>query len=162
MNVTYHCPGCHQSVREPVSAESTALDCPNCHQQIAIPAKAITGGRIHQCLVCPSIDLYARKDFPQRLGVALVVVGFIGSSIAWANYRVFWTFAILFATALIDLLLYVVMGESLTCYRCGAQYRGFEDIELHGGFDLETHEKYRQMAARMKSTPPLSKAGVGE
>jgi hypothetical protein len=90
------------------------------------------------------------------LGVALVVLGFVGSSIAWANYYVLWTFAILFVTALVDLLLYIVMGESLTCYRCSAQYRGFEEIERHGGFDLETHERYRQMAARMKSAPHSS------
>jgi hypothetical protein len=78
------------------------------------------------------------------------VIGFVGSSIAWANYLVLWSFAILFGTALIDLVLYIVMGESLTCYRCGAQYRGFEEIERHGGFDLEIHERYRQLAARMK------------
>jgi hypothetical protein len=155
MNVTYHCPACHQSVRETVSAESSSLGCPHCQQQVAIPPKAITGQRLHRCLVCPSTDLYARKDFPQRLGVALVIVGFVGSSIAWANYQVFWTFAILFATALVDLVLYIVMGESLTCYRCGAQYRGFEEIEIHGGFDLETHERYRQLAARMKSPAPM-------
>ena len=52
------------------------------------------------------------------------------------------------------------MGESLTCYRCHAQYRGFEEIERHGGFDLETHERYRQMAARMKDDQTLSAAGV--
>ncbi|HEX5471383.1 MAG TPA: hypothetical protein VFW73_05830 [Lacipirellulaceae bacterium] len=149
MNVTYTCPGCSRSVRESVSDESTALGCPHCHQRIAIANGAIKGRQIHQCLACPSKELYARKDFPQRLGVALVVLGFVGSSIAWANYQVLWTFAILFGTALVDLLLYIVMGESLTCYRCGAQYRGFEEIERHGGFDLETHERHRQLAARM-------------
>jgi hypothetical protein len=150
MNVTYNCPSCGRSTREPVSAATNALDCPHCHQPVAIPSGAIEGQQIHRCLVCPSRDLYARKDFPQRLGVALVVFGFVASSIAWANYHVLWTFAILFATALVDLLLYIVMGESLTCYRCNAQYRGFEEIERHGGFDLETHERYRQMAARLK------------
>jgi DNA-directed RNA polymerase subunit RPC12/RpoP len=153
MNVTYGCPSCGRAAREGVTADSRTLDCPHCHQQLAIPAGAIEGQQIHRCLVCPSRDLYARKDFPQRLGVALVIIGFVGSSIAWANYHVLWTFAILFATALVDLLLYIVMGESLTCYRCSAQYRGFEEIERHGGFDLETHERYRQMAARMKNTP---------
>jgi DNA-directed RNA polymerase subunit RPC12/RpoP len=155
MNVTYHCPACHKAVREQVSAASTALDCPHCHQKVTIPTGAIQGRRLQRCLVCPSVDLFARKDFPQRLGVGLVVFAVIGSSIAWANYQVIWAFAILFGTALIDLVLYIVMGESLTCYRCGAQYRGFEEIELHGGFDLETHERYRQMAARMKNSPPL-------
>jgi hypothetical protein len=150
MNVTFQCPACQKAVRDLISTGSTELACSDCGQQIAIPPQSITGNRLNRCLVCPSTDLFARKDFPQRLGVALVVVGFVGSSIAWANYQVFWTFAILFATALVDLGLYIVMGESLTCYRCHAQYRGFDDIELHGGFDLETHERYRQMAARMK------------
>lgn len=149
MNVTYRCPGCGQSGRSAVSAESSHVACPQCQQQIKTPAGAIEDRQIHRCLVCPSTELFARKDFPQRLGVALVAAGFIGSSIAWANYQVLWSFAILFATALVDLVLYIVMGESLTCYRCGAQYRGFEEIERHGGFDLETHERYRQMAARL-------------
>jgi hypothetical protein len=100
--------------------------------------------------VCPSTDLFARKDFPQRIGVMLVVLGFVGSSVAWANYQVFWTFAILFVTALVDFVLYLIMGESLTCYRCHAQYRGVEELERHGAFDLETHERYRQIAARLK------------
>jgi hypothetical protein len=136
-----------------VAAESDHLVCPRCRQQIKIPAGAVDGRQIHRCLVCPSTELYARKDFPQRLGVALVVAGFIGSSIAWAQYQVLWSFAILFGTALLDLVLYIVMGESLTCYRCHAQYRGCEEIERHGGFDLETHERYRQSAARMKKAP---------
>jgi DNA-directed RNA polymerase subunit RPC12/RpoP len=158
MNVTYNCPACQRTSRARVTAESSHIACPACQQQITIPANAIQGEQIHRCLVCPSTELFARKDFPQRLGVALVVVGFIGSSIAWANYQVLWSFAILFGTALIDLLLYVVMGESLTCYRCHAQYRGFDEIERHGGFNLETHERYRQMAARIKSNQQLPTA----
>jgi hypothetical protein len=137
-------------VRAALANDVRELGCSHCGQQIKVPAGAISDGQIHRCLVCPSTELYARKDFPQRLGVALVVAGFIGSSIAWANYQVLWSFAILFGTALVDLVLYLVMGESLTCYRCHAEYRGFEQIERHGGFDLETHERYRQMAARLK------------
>jgi DNA-directed RNA polymerase subunit RPC12/RpoP len=150
MNVTYRCPECEAVVRAKLANQPTTLGCSHCGRQIAVPADAIGKGRITRCLVCPSTELFARKDFPQRLGVALVAMGFIGSSIAWAYYHVLWSFAILFGTALIDLVLYLVMGESLTCYRCHAQYRGFEEIERHGGFDLETHERYRQMAARMK------------
>jgi DNA-directed RNA polymerase subunit RPC12/RpoP len=153
MNTTYHCTTCHKSVREQISAASAVLDCPECHHQIAIPPNAVAGTRLNRCLVCPSVDLYARKDFPQWLGLTLVILGFLGSCVAWAYYLVFWTFAILFTTALIDLLLYMFMGESLTCYRCGAQYRGCDEVELHGGFDLETHERYRQLAARISPSP---------
>jgi hypothetical protein len=151
MNVTYACPACQQASRATLADNTQTLTCPHCAQQVAVPTGAIENGRIHRCLVCPSTELFLRKDFPQRLGVALVVLGFIGSSIAWANYRVGLSFAFLFVTALADLGLYIVMGESLTCYRCQAQYRGFQENPVHGGFDLETHERFRQMAARMKS-----------
>ena len=153
MNVTYRCPACQTTARAQFDVESTQIECPHCSQQIEVPADAVRGERIERCLVCPSTDLFARKDFPQKLGVALVVLGFAASCITWAHYQVFRTFAILFLTAFIDLVLYVVMGESLTCYRCSAQYRGSADIERHGGFDLETHERYRQLAARIKATP---------
>ena len=112
--------------------------------------EAIAGRRIKKCLVCPSTDLYVRKDFPQRLGVALVGVGIVGSSIAWYYMHIYWTFAILFATALADVLLYFIVGEALMCYRCNALYRGAEEMDSHGPFDLETHERYRQLAARME------------
>jgi hypothetical protein len=150
MHVSFTCPTCHHAVRRALASDVCELGCSHCGQQIKVPAGAIAENQIHRCLVCPSTELYARKDFPQRLGVALVIAGFVGSTIAWANYHVLWSFAILFGTALIDLVLYLVMGESLTCYRCHAQYRGFEQIERHGGFDLETHERYRQLAARLK------------
>ena len=126
------------------------MTCTHCAQQVVLPDGGVDGGQIRRCLVCPSTELFLRKDFPQRLGVALVILGFVGSSIAWANYNVGLTFAILFVTALIDLALYIVMGESLTCYRCHAQYRGFHENPQHTGFDLETHERYRQTAARLK------------
>lgn len=162
MNVTFNCPQCHRTTRVQIASDSHSIGCTNCQQTIHIPEDAITERQIHRCLVCPSTELFARKDFPQRLGVALVIIGFVGSSIAWFNYQVLLSFGILFVTALIDLVLYIVMGESLTCYRCHAQYRGFDDIERHGGFDLETHERYRQMAARMKAAPPAPSTASGK
>jgi len=159
MNVTFNCPVCKESSRATFEAGTTELDCSHCGQKIQIPADAIVGQRLNRCLICPSEDLFARKDFPQRLGVALVILGFVASTIAWANYYVLLSFAILFGTALVDLVLYIVMGESLSCYRCHAQYRGVEEIETHGGFDLDTHERYRQLAARIKNTPAGSASG---
>jgi len=95
--------------------------------------------------------MYVRKDFPQRVGVALVAIGIVGSSIAWYHANLAWTFGILFATALADVLLFAVVGNALMCYRCGAQYRGALELDTHGQFNLETHEKHRQTAARLKS-----------
>jgi DNA-directed RNA polymerase subunit RPC12/RpoP len=151
LNISYQCPECQRDARLEFSGESSALACPHCQQRIALPAKAMEGRQLRRCLVCPSTDLFVRKDFPQRLGVAIVVLGFLASSVAWANYQIFWAFGILFVTALVDLVLYVCVGQCLMCYRCQAQYRGTELGAIHGAFDLETHERHRQIAARMES-----------
>ncbi len=153
MNITYACPTCHEGVRAEFDSKTCELSCPHCNGQIAVKSDAINENRIKRCLACPSTDLYVRKDFPQRIGVALVGIGIIGSSIAWYHTNLTWTFGILFATALADVLLYTLVGDALMCYRCDAQYRGVEEMDTHGQFDLETHEKHRQMAARIKSTP---------
>lgn len=150
MHIQYHCPACHSNASCQFDASTQELICPHCQGRIVIGKEAILGRRIKKCLVCPSTDLYVRKDFPQRLGVALVVAGIVGSSIAWYNMQIYWTFAILFASALADVLLYSVVGEALMCYRCDALYRGVEEMDSHGPFDLETHEKYRQLAARIE------------
>jgi len=149
MNITYACPSCEKGVRIHFDAETPELDCPHCQSKIAIDTHAIEGNRVQHCLVCPSTDLFVRKDFPQRLGVGLVIIGIVGSSIAWYDSNVLWTFGILFATALIDVLLYLIVGDALMCYRCQSQYRGVEEMDTYEPFDLETHEKYRQLEARL-------------
>jgi len=149
MNVTYTCPKCEQLNRNDVDASTVALRCEACGQNLQIPPGAVEDHRVRRCLVCPSTDLFVRKDFPQRLGVAIVVVGFVASSVAWYGYHMYLTFGILFATALVDVLLYALVGEGLMCYRCGAMYRGFDNIEEHGAFDLEIHERHRQQVARL-------------
>ena len=157
MNVTYACSSCDAAVRQEFDEQSKSLACPACRHEITLPEGAVSGERVRRCLVCPSHDLYMRKDFPQRLGVLLVGIGIVGSSIAWYNANLPWTFGILFATALADLLLFMFVGNALMCYRCGAQYRGVAEMETHGQFNLETHEKYRQIAARTSqivSSPP--------
>ena len=98
MNITYHCPACHKSIRDEVSARiefsrlpgMSRANCDSRERDYRQPAKPLPCVPEHR-------SVFARKDFPQRLGVALVILGFVGSSIAWANYQVFWTFAILFA-----------------------------------------------------------------
>lgn len=149
MNLTFACPRCHEGARVDLNAGAGSLECPHCHQSIAIAADAWDGSGIRRCLVCPSTDLYVRKDFPQRLGVGLVAAGIVASCIAWGYSQVVLTFAILMVTALVDVVLYLIVPDALMCYRCHAQYRLAEGLERHGGFNLETHERYRQQAARL-------------
>lgn len=151
MKITYTCTRCQQVNRAEIEGPPRALVCSGCGLSVAPPAAACDGASVRRCLVCPSEELYVRKAFPQRLGVAIVAMGFLASSAAWYYREVYWTFGILFATALCDLLLYWLVGDCLMCYRCGAQYRGAGATDGHGAFSLETHERYRQEAARRAS-----------
>lgn len=148
MHVTYACSRCQQTVRSEFTAESAEVRCPSCAHAMQVPAGAFDSGTLRRCLVCPSQDLFLRKDFPQRLGVAIVVLGFIASSIAWGYYHQYLTFGILFAVALIDVVLYLFVPDALMCYRCAAMYRQVPGMEHHQRFDLTVHEKHRQQKAR--------------
>jgi hypothetical protein len=160
MNVTFRCPHCDQIGRAEFDTTTHELACPNCPAKWPIPAGAVTPEKLHQCLVCPSTELFIRKDFSQKLGVAIVVLGFVISSVFWYYRMPLWTYGVLFATALIDVVLYFVMGNVLHCYRCQAQYRGVPGLENHGGFDLETHEKHRQQKYRLAEA--AAQAGAGK
>ena len=78
MRITYACPACHATVVvDGIEARAT-LDCPACGAVITVPGDAFTAGtppHLRRCLVCPSTELFVRKDFPQRVGLAIVVAG---------------------------------------------------------------------------------------
>lgn len=161
MRITFACPSCDATVTQSDVEAARALACSRCGAVVPVPEGAIgwsgpSGGAadpgtglpvLRRCLVCPSTELFVRKDFPQRLGVGIVVAGLLASCITWAWQLLVPTFAILFGTALVDVLLYFLMPECLTCYRCAARYRGAAGP--HGGFDLETHERHRQQRIRL-------------
>jgi hypothetical protein len=154
MNVTYACPHCEQAVRAEVVPQRPTLSCTHCGATTPAPPGAMDGGRLRRCLVCAGTDLFLRKDFPQRLGMGIVIVGFAASCVTWHLYLPAWTFAILFATVFVDIALYLMIGTAVMCYRCHAQYRCVENLDDFGHFNLETHERYRQQAIRLAEHGP--------
>ena len=150
MNVTFRCPHCDRIGRADFDDQAVELTCPACHAAWPVPAGAVTEAEVTRCLVCPSTELFVRKDFSQKLGVAIVVLGVIISSIFWFYRMPYWTYGTLFTFALIDVVLYLIVGNVLHCYRCQAQYRGVPGLDNHQPFNLETHEKHRQQQIRLK------------
>jgi hypothetical protein len=102
-----------------------------------------------RCLVCGCDDLWRQKDFPQRVGLAMVALGAVLSTIAWAYHLPATALGILLGFALVDLLLFTFMKDVLVCYRCHARYRDVPFRDDHPRFNLETAERYRQEAARL-------------
>lgn len=168
MNVTFSCPHCEQAARvsldppgeasgstpasqPPATSHqpSISLTCPHCQATIKSPADALQGRTLSCCLVCSSRELYVRKDFPQQVGLGLIVGGFVAASFAWFWHHSVLTYTILIGTAVIDALLYLVTGNALHCYRCHSEYRGLEGLDDFDPFRLEVHERHRQQAARL-------------
>ena len=151
MNVTFACPHCEQSNKLELTPGADHVTCERCQKEIPSQDDAWQGEELKRCLICGSGDLFVRKDFPQRLGLAIVVGGLSLSCVTWFFYHTYLTFAVLFLSALADMALFLIVGESVACYRCRAEYRGqAETLKEHGPFELETHERYRQQAARLK------------
>lgn len=156
MNVSFHCPDCEASNIARIADDGASpLNCANCawHRPISVAAKREEP--LRTCLVCACDELFVRKDFPQRLGVTLVIIGFVLSSVAWFYYWIYWAFGILFFFAALDLVLWLTMGECLVCYRCQAHIRGVPTTGA-SPFELATFERYRQLAARLAKMPNAS------
>jgi DNA-directed RNA polymerase subunit RPC12/RpoP len=150
MDVTFRCPRCDQAASVQLNGAAREIACPKCQSKWPAPGGALADGQLRQCLICGSTELFIRKDFSQRVGVAIVVLGFVVSSIFWYYRMPLWTYGVLFATALIDVVLYFTVGDLLECYRCQTQYRGIAGLKNHEPFDLQTHEKHRQQRIRLK------------
>lgn len=149
MFVAFACPKCDAAVRAIVTGETREFSCPNCGFARTLETPQGDTAPDH-CLICNSDELYVRKDFPQRLGLTILAIGFVASSVAWAYYQRYLAYGVLFGTAAIDFVLYFAVGNLLQCYRCQTQYRDVSGLEAFEPFNLETHEKHRQQLARMQ------------
>jgi hypothetical protein len=155
LNVAFDCTECGGKTRFQPSPETPKIACSQCGRVFTLSAAPDAEGRVERCLLCGCHELYVRKDFPQRLGLTIIVIGFAVSCIPWYFGMWYTTYAVLFSTAVADAALYFLTGNLLQCYRCRAEYRRAAKLDGQEPFNLETHERYRQMAHR------LGKAGVG-
>jgi hypothetical protein len=158
MNVTFRCPSCDQPSRAEFGPASAEIACSRCGVTFPVPPGSVTDKQVIQCLICPSTELFIRKDFPQVLGVVIVALAAVISSVFWYLRMSWWTYGTLFLAAFIDLVLYIFVGNQLQCYRCQAQYRSVPGVDNHEPFDLETHEKYRQQLARLEEASRLTRS----
>jgi len=152
--VTFNCPRCLKTDAAEMAAATETLACRHCGWLRAVEPESIRADVPANCLVCGCEDLWRQKDFPPQVGLAMVGAGIVLSTIAVAYMRPVLALGILMAFALVDMILFALMKDRFVCYRCHAHFRGTGATELHGKFDLELNERYRQEAARLKSSTP--------
>jgi len=139
--IAFACPRCGQ---EALAGLEGAGRCPSCGAEapLVLPARVRDDRLLEQCPACGSKQLYVQRDFNQKAGLAIVVVG-----AALAPFTPF--YSSLIAAALVDAALYAVLPEITVCYRCHAHFRGFARNPQHAAFDLHIAEQYD-----VKTPPP--------
>jgi hypothetical protein len=150
MELTFECPNCG-GVGSVAPVEVTpSVHCPGCEQPHALRRDAFDEGSLRACAWCGTEDLYLQKDFPQGLGLAIVIVGFAISTVFWYYEMPIPAYLVLLASALLDMVLYYKVPDVTICYRCLGQYRGAgaKPAGRFGPFDLAIGERYRQERLR--------------
>jgi hypothetical protein len=148
VNTSFPCPACSAPLRIELPAPPTP-PCPACGQVVALTA-ADPGPGLERCAVCGTHELYKKKDFPHGLGMTILVLAFVASTVTYYLYATWWTWAILLGSALFDGLLYLWVGDVVVCYRCDAHYRAVPPSPRFQPFELGVFEKYRQERIRLQ------------
>jgi hypothetical protein len=99
---------------------------------------------LQQCPKCGCRDLFIRKDFPQKLGLSIVIVaGVAFLALATSRQHFYLGVYVLIAAAIIDAALYWFVPKITVCYKCRAEFRDVPVNPEHEGFELAVGEKYR-------------------
>lgn len=146
MQIRFHCPTdlCVAIIEyEPLEGCAGSIQCPRCHREhtMGITDRMRGEGMVDHCAVCGCRELFVRKDFPQGVGVAIVVV-FGLLALYFFRTSVLTAWAVLAAAVVIDVIIYLCIGKVTSCYACRAEYRQCRLNPAHENFDLATSEKY--------------------
>jgi hypothetical protein len=152
MEMTFKCQECHAVGHVPDVERAGLASCHACGTVRPLHPAVSARSELSACGFCATEDLYIQKDFPHGLGLAIVIVGFLISTIYWYFYRPIGAMAVLLVTAALDVILYYLVPDVTICYRCLSQFRG---VGANPGqrilpFDLAIGERYRQERLRVE------------
>lgn len=161
MELTFECPSCGAVDRTKNAESATEFVCRQCgHTRSAHAGSMTVEGLVH-CPFCGTEKLYVQKDFPQGLGLAIVIAGFAWATWYWYQVRPLAAYSVLLGSALLDLVLWKKVPDVTICYRCLGQMRG-ADVKPIGRFlpfDLEVGETFRQERMRVAELRKKQAAG---
>lgn len=139
MEINTYCPECENGIFLPEMPQAGLVPCKRCGKgrQATGEGELDSQGAVIRCGFCGSTQFYRQKDFNTKLGLwvlAIIVV------MALVFNR--WLIPILVGGAIMDTLLYFLLGDIVICYKCRAIYRGFPINPKIEGFDLKIHDQY--------------------
>ncbi len=146
MEIRFPCPACDYPAGRLNSSAAKEWQCPECDHLVHLVGEPSPD--LSTCAVCGNAELYKKKDFPHSLGMAILALACLSSTLSYWLYSKWWTWAILIGSAAFDGLLYLWVKDAVVCYRCNAHYRGIRPGSAHAPFELTIHERYRQERER--------------
>ncbi|NBX77200.1 MAG: hypothetical protein EBQ92_11645 [Proteobacteria bacterium] len=143
MELKLSCPHCQKPQRQLLSWPLGPSFCESCQTPLLVhPTESFLNQKqLDQCPLCGSAHLYRRKDFNQKLGIVLVV---LGVALAYFTYGV----SLLIVT-FIDFFLVRKVKEVGVCYQCKTEFRNSPLVAGLEPFDLELFDYYRNLRARV-------------
>ena len=97
------------------------------------------------CPVCGCRELFVRRDFPQKLGLFIVILAALIAVVCWAMGQTAIAFLVLAGTVVLDGLILLFTKKCLVCYRCRSEFRNAWIAPDQAGWDLSIGEKYRMV-----------------
>ena len=132
--IAFRCGSCGEEARSGLDGVGRCTAC--AAETVLELSPSLKGDRVvDRCPACAGTQLYTQRDFNQKAGLAIVILG--GALAPFTPY-----YSSLFVAALVDAALYAVLPEITICYRCHAHFRGFAKNPAHHAFDLHTAEQY--------------------
>ena len=99
---------------------------------------------LSRCPNCGCSDLFIRKDFPQKLGLSIVIIAAIAFLVLASSRQHFYLgVVVLIAAVIIDAAMYWFVPKITVCYRCRGEFRDRPLNPEHEAFELAIAEKYR-------------------
>jgi hypothetical protein len=131
--IAFACPSCGAEALAGLDGRGRCAGC-GAQPALEVPEAVRASRALERCPACDGALLYVQRDFNQKAGLAVVIVG--------AVLAPFTYYLSLVAAALIDAGLYLLLPEITVCYRCHAHFRGFARNPAHAAFDLHIAEQY--------------------
>ena len=132
--IAFPCPGCGREARAGLDGRGRCRACGR-ESSLALSPAMRESQIVDACPSCGSPLLYVQRDFNQKAGLVVVVVG-----AALAPFTPY--YSSLGVAVLLDAVLYSLLPEITVCYRCHAHFRGFVRNPRHQAFDLHVAEQY--------------------
>jgi hypothetical protein len=132
--IAFTCPHCG---REATGGLDGRGHCVHCGRETTLEVTTTVRerGAVDRCPLCQGEQMYVQRDFNQKAGLPIVVVGAV-----LAPFTPY--YSSLFVAAAVDAILYMLLPEIAICYRCGTHFRGFPRNPKHHAFDLHIAEQY--------------------